>query len=228
MSAQNSVIKVRIRSPIFLEFELQTICECDGIQYVAIFYRRIMQRSLSFMPRIIRAYKYNVPHPNGTYILYMIRVLFDVNFMCLETTTPFTTTSIAPTTDFCGAYVFDQFLTTFSMTQLSDIVEGFNFTLNSNYQITLTNFIRAETESDSVTIQSFLASAVYANVMTRLEFMRFIYDGLDIEQNTEICRLFALPNYDVVITETYLEISFSFWSDGYAEFDWDSYSFRYY
>ena len=146
------------------------------------------------------------------------------------TTTAPPATTIAPTADFCASTIFDNFVENMNIASQLGAIDFalFDYESSANYQTTLTQFILAQyTGVDTVLLQSFLSSAVYANMMTRIEFMRYIYAELDIDSNTEICRLFDLPNYETAITQVYVETNFVYWSAAYVEFDWDLFTFGY-
>ena len=130
------------------------------------------------------------------------------------------------TAEYCGAYILEHFLQLygFDSTSLSE----FDYSITTSLQVEISNtLIAGQSDNQLVFTQSMLSSAVFANVMTRLEFMRYVHAELSIAENTELCRLFDLPNYDVIIDQTYIESSYADWQVSFAAFDWTTYTFSY-
>jgi hypothetical protein len=75
-----------------------------------------------------------------------------------------------------------------------------------------------------------LSSAVYFNVITRLEFMKEFYLLITREENDNMCSFYESRNYEQVISKEYVSSNFIHWSkyeEKFKDFDWATNSFDY-
>ena len=140
--------------------------------------------------------------------------------------------TIRPALPFCGKDIFTTFLDHLNIAKVP--YDSFEFNEDTNYDL-MTSFVLDTSSDDFDDVQklALVHSKIFNNLLTRLRFLSFAYKlGMTIEGNNQLCQLFLLTNYEVIINVSYIETNWrsidgtTLWMEVYANFDWERYSFK--